>query len=1093
MVSNLTPDKEKLFRDLLLKQGIAANNSRNSISKRKFKEKYELSLEQQRIWFLSRLDQKSSAYNVPYILKIEGSIDVKKVNRILNQIILRHEILRTILIEEKGVPYQIILDSYEIEIPVNNVEESSESILEEIRHETSRPFELYGNPLIRGMIFKVNKKSYYLVITLHHLITDGWSLEILMREFSILYQEEMHALPEISFQYADYSEWQRESIHDIRWSIDEKYWKNQFHTLPEALNLVTDYSISIDEYGKGGLYRFFINKEIIQQFKKFCSEQGATLFHGLLAVYRVLLFRYTSQKDIAIGIPAAGRTFHGIENTLGLFINTLALRMPVDENETFAGYLNFVRDISLEALKHQNYPFHYLVKSLNTSRESQHTPLFQTMFVMQNMAAQIMKFQDIQVNTVLIDNQYAQYPISVTVWENEQNDLEGTWEYDTGLFKEETIRRFSSHYIMLIQNIIRNPLCPLSKLEMLSLAEKKQLIYDWNATEKDFDENLTVYDLFERQSLATPDHIAVYFQSNDITYGRLFQMVTQWSNYLCELGVRKDDIIVLHEPISIELIAIILSLIYIGAVYVPIDIEMPMDRLQYIIEDMCPTYIISESYYEFYNKAAYINISDDYIDNYDTVNPREHERSDMACIIYTSGSTGAPKGVWIKNVAITNLIYSFLECYKCTDKDKMMPLTSISSASFIGEIFPMLCIGGTLVLTDKYEYLDMEKITSLIQKEQITIISTVSSVIAKLNQMDMPKGVLRLILSGGEALLPMDINRLSQTVMIVNGYGLTEASVCSTYHMIDQEYSVNDIPIGKPIINTRAYILDSHGNVSPIGSIGELYLGGLGISPGYVNDPELTAKKFIDSPFKSGDRLLRTGDLAYWKANGQIMYCGRRDEQIKIHGFRIDLGEIQCVLNSHSSICDNAIYITNDKEHEKKLCALIELKEGKNITKIELITWLSERLPSYMIPRTFFVTQEIPHNLNGKVDWEKIHTNDFSELISHSDSKKLLTLEEERVAEIWKELLNREDIDYNINFFDSGGHSLLLPQLQSRLNELSQNPISVMDLFRYTTIHSQSKLIKTLIATEYAPDFENRVIKQRAALRSKYIKNRKEK
>lgn len=1094
MINNLTSDKEKIFRELLQKNGIATSNRENRIIKCQYKEKYELSFEQQRIWFLSQLDQNSPAYNIPYILKIEGTIDIDKVNRIANRIISRHEILRTIFIEEKGIPYQSILDSYHMELSINDIEDNDIIIQEKIKLETSLPFELYGNPLIRGMILKTNEKTHYIVITLHHLITDGCSMEILFKEFSVLYCEEMSILPEITFQYVDYSEWQKRTIGDIHWGMDEEYWKKQYTTLPEALNLVPDYSISMEQYGKGKLYRFSINTGIIHKFKNLCKEYGTTLFHGLLAVYRILLFRYTSQKDITIGIPTAGRALSGIENTLGLFVNTLALRMPVDENKTFSDYLNDVRDICFDAIKHQNYPLHYLIKSLNLSSESHYSPLFQTMFTMQNMPIRSRKFQDIQIKSILVDNQYAQYPISITVWENEQNELEGTWEYDEGLFKEETIQRLARHYITLIQNILSDPQCLVSKLEMLSATEKQQIIYDWNSTEKDFDKSLTVYDLFERQALASPEHVAIYFQNNDVTYKHLLQMIIHWSNYLHKLGVKKNDIVIIHESISIEMIAIIFSLIRIGAIYVPVDVEIPIDRLQYIIEDICPDCIISESDYEIFNGLAHIKISTNNIIDFNIENITKYDASDIACAIYTSGSTGVPKGVWIRNVAITNLIYSFLYSYECTDKDKMMPITSISSASFIGEIFPMLCSGGTLILADKYEYLDAEKMISIIEKERVTIISTVSSVIAKLNQMDIANNNLRLILSGGEVLFPMDIDNLSNSIKIVNGYGLTEASVCSTYHILDNMRDISsNISIGKPIMNTRVYILDPYGNNSPIGSIGELYIGGLGISPGYVNDDELTVEKFICSPFISGERLLKTGDLAYWKSSGEIMYCGRSDEQVKIHGYRIDLHEIQCAINNHSSINDSAVYIMENQQHENKMYALLEMKNEKELTKIELIEWLSERLPSYMIPKTFFVTHEIPRNLNGKMDWEKIRLGHFRQMISGLSSRNQLTQEEKLVAEIWKDLLKRDEIDYDANFFDSGGHSLLLPQLQSRLNEISQNTISIIDLFRYTTINTQSKLINQSVSIESKSDFEKRTMKQRVALNNKYIQNRRNK
>lgn len=1094
MIKNLTSDKEKIFRDLLQKNGIAISKRENDIIKCQYKEKYELSFEQQRIWFLSQLNQESPAYNIPYILKIEDNIDINKVNRIVNRIISRHEILRTIFIEEMGIPYQIILDSYQIELSINNIEDNNITIQKKIVSETTQPFELYGKPLIRGMILETNEKSYYMVITLHHLVTDGCSMEILFKEFSILYSEEMSILPEIPFQYVDYCEWQKKCIGEMNWNIDEEYWKKQFNTLPEALSLVLDYSMNIEKYGKGKLYRFSIDKGTIEKFKNLCREYGTTLFHGLLAVYRILLFRYTSQKDITIGIPTAGRTLAGVENTLGLFVNTLALRMPVDENQIFSDYLNYVRDICFEALNHQNYPLHYLIKSLNINSESHYLPLFQTMFTMQNMPVSSQKFQDIPIKSILIDNQYAQYPISITVWENEQNELEGTWEYDEGLFKEETIQRFSRHYIALIQNILNNPQCLVSKFEMLSSAEKQQIIYDWNSTEKDFDRSLTVYDLFENQALSVPEHISICFRNNKVTYKHLFRMIIHWSNYLCKLGVKKNDIVVIHEAISIEMIAIIFSLIRIGAIYVPVDVEIPMDRLQYIIGDICPDYIISESDYEIFNGLIHIRLSIDNIIDTNIKGMKKYTASDIACVIYTSGSTGIPKGVWIRNVAITNLIYSFLNSYECTDKDKMLPITSISSASFIGEIFPMLCNGGTLILADKYEYLDTEKMISLIEKEQITIISTVSSVIAKLNQMDIPRNNLRLILSGGEVLLPMDINNLSQSIKIVNGYGLTEAAVCSTYHVLGDSRDISsNISIGKPIMNTRVYIFDSYGNISPIGSVGELYIGGLGISPGYVNDDELTAEKFICSPFISEERLLKTGDLAYWNSSGEIMYYGRRDEQVKIHGYRIELREIQYVLNNHSFIYDSAVYIMENQQHEKKIHALIEMKNEKELTKVELIEWLSERLPSYMVPKSFFVTHEIPHNLNGKVDWEKIRMGNFRQMISGLSSTNRVTQEEKMVAEIWKELLNRDEIEYNINFFDSGGHSLLLPQLQSRLNEISYNRINIMDLFRYTTISAQSKLLKQSIFMESKSDMETRTTKQRAALNNKYMQNRRNK
>lgn len=1072
--SDLVSNREKLFEALLKEKGIDTPPSSDiTIPKREKSDKYALSFAQQRLWFLTQFDPGSPAYNIPLVVGIKGKLSEAAVIRSINASIKRHEILRTVFREQDGQPFQVVTDSAEIGLGVESLSEglSGEEIKQIICNETKKTFNLAEGPLIRAKLFKKKDDEHILVISMHHIITDGWSLGLIIKEFSQLYESFVRgnalAIPELNIQYADYALWQRDWLQGERLEKELGYWKEQLKDAPPLLELPTDFSRPPIQTANGSIVLFELNRDLVGKLKELSQNEGATVFMTLLAAYKLMLYRYTMQEDLVVGSPIAGRNHANTENLIGFFVNTLALRTQINGKMTFKDFLGKVKETTLNAYTHQNLPFEKLVEELNIQRNLSYSPLFQVMFAFQNAPVPELKLPGATIRSMSVDNNFSQFDVSATIWE-ENGGLTGTFEYNTDLFLKATIERMARHYIILLENIILNPDQRVSEISMLQQQEINWLLYNCNNTSQHYPRGLSIYGLFEKQARKTPDNTAVSFMEHDLTYAQLEERSGKLANFLSNKGVKPGDIVAVYTECSLEMMVGILGVLKAGGAYLPLDPDYPRSRIEYIIRDTGAKIVLtlerlSDVFSETQLNCICLDSDWDKVENKtnEIIVERPCSPSDTACIIYTSGSTGNPKGVILKNRGIVNLIASFIRSYNPVESDRVLPLTSVAAASFVGEIFPVICSGGCLVLAHKNSFLNFEMLVSLINEKKVTIISTVPSVMARLNTGEAKLPGVRLILSGGEALLPSDIDTLVHSATIVNGYGLTETSICSTYMILDpSNYDLHAvIPIGKPIMNHRVYILDKFMNIVPVGCVGEIYIGGDGLAGGYLNNPRLTEERFIQNPLIPGETIYKTGDMACWLPDGNIKYVARADNQVKIRGFRIETGEIENALCRHENIAEAFVTAQEGPNGDRRLVAFIVLKNARELRRGEIRERLSQKLPDYMIPTAFEAIDRIPLNTNGKVNVKLLPQVTWESSAIENPNEVPRTKIEKIIVEIWREVLKLDTIGIHDNFFDLGGHSLLITQIHSKLSKRINRELSIVDFFKYPTVRTLAEYI----------------------------------
>jgi amino acid adenylation domain-containing protein len=818
--------------------------------------------------------------------------------------------------------------------------------------------------------------------------------------------------------------------------------------------------------GKGTFEIFDISREKLSALKSLARQKKITLFILLLAALKTLLYRYTGQEDILIGTPIAGRNRREIENLIGLFVNTLVLRTDLSGNPDFNTLLIRVQETALDAYHYQDMPFEKLVEEINPARDMSHTPLYQVMFQLDNAPLPAWHFSGLQLIPLQIDSGMSQVDLSMTCWEA-GGLLKGTLEYSTDLFHPSTINRMILHYKILLDDIIAHPDKKLRWLSILTPTEKRQVLDEWNDTKAVYPFNDSIAHLFEIQVEKAPHAIAVIHNNDKITYEQLNSQANQLAHFLKKRQVGPETLVGLCLETSTALIIGMLGILKTGAAYVPLDPDYPRERLDLQLKDLQTSIVITKKYLlpKISGPMMELICLDPHwnkLEGESTENiPIGLLPHNLACVIYTSGSTGHPKGVLVENRNIINLITSFIRSYHVNAEDGIMPITSLASASFAGEVFPILTAGGALVLADIKTYLNMEELISFMDNYNVTILSTVPSMMARLNSYPRKPKKIRLFLCGGEPLFPFHIDKFREAVTFVNGYGLTEATICTTYKILNRQ----DIPgdayfsLGKPIMNNQVYILDKYLNVMPIGTTGEIHIAGEGIVRGFLNSPDLTGERLINNPYSAGKKMLKTGDLGSWLPNGEIKFSGRMDNQVQVHGFRIELKEIETHLGLHPMVQDTSVIVREDIPGDKRLVAYLTTGNGKQISSDELRDWLGKRIPSYMIPGVFIFLDALSINPNGKVDIKSLPVPPDTRPHLVAPYEQPQTETEKSIASIWRELLHLEEIGINDNFFDLGGHSLMITQVHSRLQYLYEKEITIVHLFKYTTIHSLANFI----------------------------------
>ncbi len=1024
-----------------------------------------LSFAQQRMWFLYQLESQSPFYNESLQLRVAGLLNVEALQQSVNKIIRRHEILRTTFPAVDGKPLQVIFPSLAMNIPVLDLQGLEESEVQQIvTKEARQPFDLSNGPLLRVTLLRLGPESHVLVLIMHHIITDGWSMGILIQELSSLYQtftlSSPLLLPELPIQYADFAVWQRQWLTEEIQKQQLNYWKQQLANAPPLLELPTDKPRSPVQTFSGATQKFQIDQNLSKQIKTFSQQSGATLFHTLLAAFVVLMFRYSGQDDICIGSPIANRNRREIESLIGFFVNTLVLRNQIDGNPSFNEFLSQVRQVATSAYTHQDVPFEQVVEALQPERSLSYNPLFQVVFVLENFLLDTLELPDVTLTPQFVERGTSQFDLTLAVWETKAG-LIGSWEYNSDLFEPDTIARMTSHFQTLLVAIIANPHQPIGELPLLNQQEQHQLLMEWNDTYTPYPKSKCIHQLFEEQVEKTPNAVAVVYEDESLTYQQLNERANQLAHYLQTLGVGAEVLVGICVERSPLMIIALLAILKAGGAYVPLDPAYPQERLAYMLQDAKVPVLLTQQELisqlpQTQARVVCLEMDSKVISTCSQENPTSKVSVDnLAYVIYTSGSTGQPKGVAVIHQAVNRLVCN-TNYINLTAKHRVAQASNATFDAATFEIWGALLHGARVVGIAKEVLLAPPELATQLRQQEIDVLFVTTALFNQLtSQVPGIFKTLETVLFGGEAVDPTTVRAILQhepPKRLLHVYGPTENTTFSSWYLVQKvPDKATNLPIGCPIANTQIYILDRHLQPSPIGIPGELYVGGDGLARGYLNRTELTEKSFIQNPFNdyNCDRLYKTGDLARYLPDGNIEFLGRIDSQVKIRGFRIELSEIEAILTQHPLVRDAVAIAREDKPGVKSLAAYI-IPELTQPTSNELRLFIKSKLPNYMVPASFTVLEALPITPNGKVDRRALPVPEF-EFDESTGFVSPHTHTQEVLAKIWREVLVLKQVGIHDNFFELGGDSIIGIQIVARANQAGLK-LTPKQLFQHQTI-----------------------------------------
>lgn len=1019
-------------------------------------EHYPLSSSQRRLWVLSQIDNANISYNIPGIQIIEEAIDANAFMLAVQDLIHRHEVLRTVFkATENEEVRQFIIAPEDFEFPFQNVDVAHDEVkLNEILTSVNNTiFDLEKGPLFKGVLIRIAATKWVFSYNMHHIISDGWSIDIMIKELLQNYEARVRGqvasnIP-LQIHYKDYAVWQQQQLADKVLNKERKYWLDNLTGELPTLSHFGDHSRPAIMSYKGNVAKHVLAAPLTQELKAFCQEQEGTLFMGCLSVLDVLLHKYTGQEDFIVGSPVSGRTHKDMADQIGFYVNTLALRTQFSASDSFKEIFQKNKIGTLNAIENQNYPFDELLDDLNLKRDLSRSPLFDVMISVQNENQSHQKSADNPYNG-LLNGGVSKYDLTFTFVETSEG-LAVDLEYNSDIFIEETAVTLLSHLEHLLAQVVAHPSNEIASISVLNKVEQLELLEDFNATEKNYSNESSIVSFFNEQVIATPHHKALVYKDTSFTYLELDAVANQFSNYLeKQYRLNEEDLIAILLPKSEWQIISILAILKAKCAYVPIATDYPKNRIDFILEDTNCKLVIEEE-----EIAAFLSVRSEYSEQKVT---SFLSSSHLAYVMYTSGSTGVPKGTLIEHGGVIRLVKES-NYIKLIGNEALLSTGSFSFDATTFEYWSMLLNGGKLVLCDENELLS-DDLSGIIQKESIT---TMWFTVGLLNQLveeniQLFKG-LTTLLAGGDKLSVAHINKLKSSypdLEIINGYGPTENTTFSLTHKIEKANRYN-IPIGKPVTNSSVYILDNNYNLVPKGVVGEIVLGGTGLSRGYLNQPELTHEKFIAHPFRANERLYKTGDLGRWLKDGTVEFLGRKDNQVKLRGFRIELGEIESVLSQYESVNSALVIVHEDSAGEKVLAGYITVSDPINIQDVK--HWLSGHLPSYMIPAYLEVIDSFPLTVNGKIDRSKLSLPENSNANRNTSHKAPTTVVEKALAQLWEEVLGISQIGTEDNFFDLGGHSLKATKLISKIHKEFQVKLQLKDIFIHATLDAQSKLL----------------------------------
>jgi aspartate racemase len=1032
-----------------------------------------LSHSQQGLWVLNRLMPGASIYHTPTAARLTGALDVAALQQALDCIVARHQALRTTFSLVGGTPRQMIAEQLSLELPLIDLSELPEAEREaeaqrRLKQEAMRPFDLSRGPLIRAVLLQLTSSEHILVVTMHHIVTDGWSVGVFHQELTALYEAFSAGRPsplgELPIQYTDYAQWQRQSFEGEAYELQLSYWKQQFSTLPPVLELPTDHPRSnarAYQAFRGARHEISLSKQLTSDLKLFCQKENVTLFMTLLTAYQLLLYRYTGEEDIVVGTPIAGRSLPETEGLIGLFINTLALRTSLAGNPTGRELLRRVRETALGGYANQEMPFAQLVKELQPDRSLAHNPLFQAMFVLQSEGLPPLQLPGLKVSHLRVGNTMANFDLTLDIVERD-GQLVCLFESNADLFAVETIERMMSHFQNLLAGLVASPEQRISQLPLLSESERRQLLVEWNDTKTDYPADRCIQELFEQQVESAPDAVALICEDGRMTYREVNSQANQLAHYLQKRGVGPDTRVGICITRSQEMIVALLGVLKAGGAYVPLDPDYPQARLKFMLEDArVPVLLTQTSLLQNLppNAAELICIDElwEKIASESCDNPAVVTNADnLAYVMYTSGSTGKPKGVAVKHRNVVRLVKNTNYASFAAD-EVFLQFAPVSFDAATFEIWGSLLNGARLALMPPAK-VSLQELGLALKRYRVTTLWLTAGLFSLMveNHLDDLRG-LRQLLAGGDVLSVPHVRRVVEELPdchLINGYGPTENTTFTCCYPLKDLTKVNgSVPIGYPISNTAVYILDAWMNPAPIGVPGELFIGGDGLAHGYLDRPELNAERFVHDPFStgSGARLYKTGDLVRYRATGEIEFLGRIDNQVKVRGFRIELGEIEAALAEHPSVRE-AVVVARKDEGDKHLVAYLTAREGRELIVDELRGFLQQKLPDYMVPSVFVPLESMPLTPIGKVDRRALpSTNGFKPNSAKGFAAPGDELEI-KLTRLWERVLGIDSIGINDNFFELGGHSLLAVRLFALVEKSFGRNLPLATLFQAPTV-----------------------------------------
>jgi amino acid adenylation domain-containing protein len=1044
---------------------------------------FPLSYSQQRLWFLDQLEPHHPVYNICKAERIKGRLNIEALESSLATIVRRHAILRTSFPAVDGEPVQSIDVDVRISMPRVDLSRFSDAQKQNelerlIDHEARAEFDLARGPLLRASLLILAAEEFVWLFTVHQMVWDGWSFKVFYRELEVLYEvalsNKIPVLPELSLQYADYAVRQREEHREERLQSDLSFWRHRLAQSARQLLFPTDRARSSRQTYRG-MRRPVVVDSLTKGLTELSRRQGTTLFMTLLAAFMTLLHRYSGQAEIVVGCPVANRYLPEIDNLIGSFVNTLVLNTTIVGNSSFTKLLSEVRSICLAAFAHQELPFERLVEELQPERNLNHNPIFQTFFAFQSTVSPSLSLPGLYAEPIEINTGTSKFDLTLSLAERERK-LTGFFEYSTDLFDSSTIERMTDHFRRLLEGVVADPDHPIAMLPILSEVERHDLLVEWNDTEADYPRDKCIQKLFEEQVERTPNSIAVRFDGQQLTYRELNERSNQLAHHLQDLGVGLEKLVGICVERSVDMVVGLLGILKAGGAYVPLDPSYPKERLAFMIDDARLSVVVTqENLIDKTQHAAlgtqHLHVCLDrdwpFIERRNIANPKtDVSSSNLAYIIYTSGSTGQPKGVQVSHRSVTNCLWSIRHHIGFAEKEIFLAVTTMSFDIAALELYLPLITGAKLVLASREKATDGTELLRRLTEYSATAMQATPSTWRLLLDAGWKGSREFKILCGGEALTQEVVEQLLTRGTLWNLYGPTETTIWSAIAKV--EAGEGPVSIGRPIANTQIYILDSLLQPVPVGVHGELYIGGDGLAQGYVNRPELTAEKFIVSPFgdQPGARLYRTGDRARYRADGNIEFLGRVDNQIKIRGYRIELGEIEMTLNQHPAVKESVV-VTGERDSlgEKQLVGYIVSTQDSVASLSDLRGFLREKLPDYMIPSLFVFLNALPLTSNGKIDRSNLPPPDDSRTTLDQGFVEPRTEIEELVAQSWREVLKLDKIGVYDNFFELGGHSLLATRVVARLRKNFSIDLPLRRIFEMPTIAGLARTVETVLRT----------------------------